>query len=78
MGDNYLDPYNLYRVSSRTLVGASLSHALPLGLRLVIEGKNLGDNRVADVGGFPLPGRSVWVACEMRLGSAGPIQKERN
>ncbi|HTK30910.1 MAG TPA: TonB-dependent receptor [Candidatus Saccharimonadaceae bacterium] len=78
MGDNYLDPYNVYRVSSRTLVGASASHALPLGLRLVVEGKNLGDNRVADVGGFPLPGRSVWVACEMRLGSAGPIQKERN
>jgi len=74
IADNYLDPYNLYRVASRTLVGASVSAALTAGARLVIEGKNLGDNHVSDVGGFPLPGRSVWVACELRLGPTGSIR----
>ena len=74
IADNYLDPYNLYRVNSRTLVGASVSTALMANARLVIEGKNLGDNHVSDVGGFPLPGRSVWVACELRLGPTGSIR----
>lgn len=68
LGDNYLDRSNRVRVTSRTLVGASLS-VTPFisGLRLVVEGKNLGDRRVSDVAGFPLPGRSVFVACEARL-----------
>jgi outer membrane cobalamin receptor len=68
LGDNYLDRYNQKRVPSRTLVGASLSLA-PRGdgLRLTLEGKNLGDRRVADVGGYPLPGRSVFLSCETRL-----------
>jgi iron complex outermembrane receptor protein len=72
IGDNYLDRSNRVRVASRTLVGASLSVTPFLhGLRLVVEGKNLGDRRVSDVAGFPLPGRSVFVACEARLDGPG-------
>jgi len=37
----------------------------------VVEGKNLGDRRLADVAGYPLPGRSVFVSMEVRLGPAG-------
>ncbi len=75
IGDNYLDSYNTYRITSRTLVGASLSAAaVKRGVRLVVEAKNLGNNRIADVGGFPLPGRSVFVACEWRLAGAGRAQ----
>jgi vitamin B12 transporter len=76
MGDDLLDPYNRYRVPSRTLVGASLSWALRgERLRLTLEGKNLTDRRVSDVAGYPLPGRSVFLACESRLGPAGPIHR---
>ena len=72
LGDDYRDRYNSprYRVASRTLVGASVSSALG-GAALVVEGKNLGDRRTADVAGYPLPGRSVFVSLEVRLGPAG-------
>jgi iron complex outermembrane receptor protein len=73
LGDDYRDRYNTprERVASRTLVGASLSAALRGAARVVVEGKNLGDRRVSDVAGYPLPGRSVFVSLEVRLGSAG-------
>jgi len=69
IGDNVLDPYNLQRVAARTLLGASLSLApLRRPLRFTLEGRNLGDDRACDVGGFPLPGRSLYVACTYRDG----------
>ncbi len=71
LGDNYLDRYNKQRAPSRTLIGASLS-VVPWGSapRFTLECKNLGDRRATDVAGFPLPGRSVFVSLETRLGSA--------
>jgi iron complex outermembrane receptor protein len=67
IGDNLLDPYNLQRVPARRLAGASLS-AAPFAdaLRLIVEGRNLFDERAADVGGFPLPGRSIYLGCAWR------------
>jgi outer membrane cobalamin receptor len=71
IGDNILDRYNLQRVPRRTLLGASLCFVpFTRGPQLTVEGKNLGDDRVSDVGGFPLPGRSVFASCEVRLGPA--------
>ncbi len=68
IGDNLLDPYNLQRVAERRLAGASLSFApFRSALRLTLEGKNLLDDRAVDVGGFPLPGRSVFLGCTWRL-----------
>jgi vitamin B12 transporter len=67
IGDNVLDPYNLQRVPERRLAGASLSLApFAAPLRLTLEGKNLLDDRAVDVGGFPLPGRSVFFGCTWR------------
>ncbi len=64
VGDNYLNPSNRDHVASRTMAGASVA-ITPFGhdLAFTVEGKNLGDNRIADVGGYPLPGRSVFVSC---------------
>jgi iron complex outermembrane receptor protein len=67
LSDDFLDPINFRRAPSRTLTGASLSRALG-GVRVTLEGKNLGDVRAQDLAGFPLPGRSVFVACETRFG----------
>lgn len=69
LSDDFLDPINFRRAPSRTLTGASLSRALGL-VRVTLEGKNLGDVRAQDLAGFPLPGRSVFVACETRFGLA--------
>jgi iron complex outermembrane receptor protein len=71
IGDDYLDRANLQRVPDRLLAGASLSFTPNDGrLRLTVEGKNLGDDRVSDVGGFPLPGRALFASCDVRLGAA--------
>ena len=79
MGDNYLDRYNSYRISSRTLVGTMLGYTFASsGMRLTLEGKNLGDSRVADVAGYPLPGRSFYAALGWRLGPAGPDDRQEN
>lgn len=67
LGDNDLDPANTARVASRTLVGASMAIAtFERRITFTVEGKNLGDNRIADLGGYPLPGRSFFVSCELR------------
>jgi iron complex outermembrane receptor protein len=73
VGENFLDRYNRQPVRSRTLVGASASVALfHERLRLVVEGKNLGDARASDIGGYPLPGRSLYVSCQAHAGSHTP------
>ena len=69
IGADYLDRANFRPVPDRLLAGASLSFAPGAGgLRFTVEGKNLGDDRVSDVGGFPLPGRALFASCELRLG----------
>jgi vitamin B12 transporter len=59
---NYLDPANLVAVPRRILVGAGLWLAWPAaGLRLGASAQNLGDSRISDVAGFPLPGRAFYL-----------------
>jgi iron complex outermembrane receptor protein len=71
IGKNYLDRYNLHVAGARALAGASVSYTTHReGLRVVVEGKNLGDRRVADVGGYPLPGRSFFVSCRAQFGAS--------
>jgi len=71
IGDDYLDRANLQRVPERVLAGASLSFTPHPGwLRLTVEGKNLGNDRVSDVGGFPLPGRALFASCDLVLGAS--------
>jgi outer membrane cobalamin receptor len=77
IGDNVLDPYNQQCVAERRLAGASLSIApFPAALRLTLEGKNLLDDRAVDVGGFPLPGRSVFLGCAWRLAAGATPRTE--
>lgn len=65
LGDDFLDPINFRRVPSRTLVGASVATRWRQH-RLALEGRNLGDRRAEDVGGFPLPGRTLAISLESR------------
>ena len=75
IGDNYLNPGARGLVPSRTIAGASIT-LLPFGseLALTVEGKNLGDNQIEDVAGFPLPGRSLFVSCTYRGAPASAPQ----
>jgi hypothetical protein len=67
-GGNYLDSANLVAVPRRLLLGAGAYAARPRsGLRVVLAARNLGDSRVNDIAGFPLPGRSVFVTLEWQM-----------
>ena len=63
LSDDFEDRINFRRVPARTLLGASLSSRIGPA-RLTLEGKNLADRVVEDVGGFPLPGRSLFASLE--------------
>lgn len=61
IGDNYRDRGERDRVSSRNIQSLGLSVSPPrTGLGVTFEVKNLTDDRTADFGGFPLPGRSFF------------------
>ncbi len=62
---DWLDPSNRTFVAERTLFGASLAAPLPGPLRIVVDGRNLGDRRVSDIAGYPLPGRMLSVALDL-------------
>ena len=60
-GKNYHDLYNKFPVPKRVLhnVGITLFGARS-GFHITVEGKNLTDNQVADLWGYPLPGRAYY------------------
>ena len=72
-GDDFRDPINFQKLPGRTLAGAALAFTRG-GLTWTAECRNLGDRHVSDVAGYPLPGRSVFVACDARFGPADSRQ----
>ena len=55
---HYLDRANLRPVTQRTLYNGGLRRALIPSTALTVEVHNITDNQVADLWGYPLPGRS--------------------
>jgi outer membrane cobalamin receptor len=64
---NFLDSQNVLRVNHRVLLGAGFSATFPKRLTWGFEGKNLLNDRVEDVVGFPLPGRSFFGRVELKI-----------
>lgn len=63
IGANFLDRANMQEVASREIHDIAVELRSPGGaVTFTIEGRNLGDDRVSDVIGFPLPGRSVYAS----------------
>lgn len=63
MSENYWDRANLYEVEPRRIVNAGMmveKQTDNILYTFSLEGKNLGDNRVSDVAGYPMPGKSVF------------------
>ena len=61
IGANYLDLANMIEVPAREIHNLLLEFSVPRrGITLSLEGRNLGDNQIGDVNGFPLPGRSFY------------------
>ena len=61
MGSNYLDRANLVPSGERKIHDLILVLRSPAhGISLSLEGQNLSDQRIYDVSGFPLPGRTLF------------------
>ena len=62
IGENYLDPANQMVVPPREIHNAAAQwRPFGNGVSVAFEGRNLSDNQISDVSGFPLPGRSFFV-----------------
>jgi len=57
---NFLDPLNTRVVNDRVILNAGLSVKVTKNITLAFEGKNLTNDQIVDVVGFPLPGRSFF------------------
>jgi iron complex outermembrane receptor protein len=67
IGANYLDQSNMQYVSARSLHNLALRFEIPVeGFALTLEGRNLSDNKISDVSGFPLPGRTFYSTASYR------------
>jgi hypothetical protein len=70
---NYLDPANLVALPSRVLVGAGVfAEVARAHLRMVASAQNLGDARVFDFAGFPLPSRAFFVSAHFNYRKEQP------
>jgi iron complex outermembrane receptor protein len=62
LSSNYLNKYNSEKVDSRNIHNLGLTLYPLVGLSLTVEAKNLSDQQISDVLGYPLPGRSYLVS----------------
>ena len=61
-GKNYHDLYNKFPVPKRVLHNVGITaFGAQSGFHITVEGKNLTDNQVADLWGYPLPGRAYYM-----------------
>jgi iron complex outermembrane receptor protein len=68
IGANYLDKANMQEVPARQLHSLSFSVKEVMDhFRFTLEGRNLTDNQIRDVIGYPLPGRSFYFTVEYIL-----------
>ena len=61
---NYLDVANQYTTHSRSIHDVGLSLNLLEPILITLEVKNLTDNRIEDIFGYPLPGRSYFITAK--------------
>ena len=59
---NFLDRANLNPIPARTVHTVGFDLLVTAGAGLSVEVRNLGNNQVADVWGYPLPGRSYFIS----------------
>lgn len=61
IGENFIDRANMQEIPSRRIHNLVVRVDTPLkGLSVTAEGRNLTGNRISDINGFPLPGRTFY------------------
>jgi iron complex outermembrane receptor protein len=67
IGKNYLDPANLRPVPAREIHNLALRLNLFAGrVSVTAQSQNLTNDRIRDVNGFPLPGRSFYITARFQ------------
>jgi iron complex outermembrane receptor protein len=65
---NFLDRANMQEIPARGIHNAIAQAFTPVpGLSFSVEVRNVADNRVHDVSGFPLPGRSIYTTLSYKM-----------
>ncbi|MBI3541085.1 MAG: TonB-dependent receptor [Deltaproteobacteria bacterium] len=64
---NFLDTQNILSVNSRLILNAGASIHFFKHFTAGVESKNILDNRLVDIVGFPLPGRSYYGKLEIEI-----------
>lgn len=67
LSGNYLDTQNLLSLEDRMLLSLALATIFLKGITLSFSVKNLLDDRISDLVGYPLPGRSYWGTVELKI-----------
>ncbi len=62
---SFIDRANLNPVPARSVHGVGIDFPLIEGIRITMEVRNMGNNQIADVWGYPLPGRSYFVSAAL-------------
>jgi len=77
IGSNFLDRANMEKVPGREIHSISLE-TKPLGERfsITLEGRNLTNNQIRDISGFPLPGRSFYMTIEFNTERGNDDERE--
>ena len=60
MSGNYLDTQNLLRVDNRIIFGSGIVFTFLDHIDASFSVRNITDDRISDLVGYPLPGRSYW------------------
>ena len=66
---SFIDRANLTPVPARSVHGLGIDFRPLQVVRITVEVRNLGNNQIADVWGYPLPGRSYFVSAALERSS---------
>lgn len=67
MAGNYIDTQNLISVKHRSLISASAAVVFLKKASLSMTVKNLLNEHIEDIVGYPLPGRSYWATLDVKF-----------
>ncbi|MBT3182137.1 MAG: TonB-dependent receptor [Deltaproteobacteria bacterium] len=67
MSGNYLDTQNLVRVDNRTIFGSGVVFTFIDHIDASFSVRNITNDRISDLVGYPLPGRSYWGNIGLRI-----------
>lgn len=67
MSGNYLDTQNILQVTNRRILGSGISLIFIDRLTASFWVQNILNDRISDIVGFPLPGRSYWGSLEIKI-----------